>query len=78
MRTVLKREMVHRNNKYWYFNIVNNKTSYSDTTFVQISNPWTAYTINVDTLEVHKSAGVYRDMPKFVYNKALEMIGEMK
>ena len=78
MRTVLKTEMIHRNNKYWYFNIVNNKTSYSDTTLVEISNPWLQYTVDVDTLEVQKLAKVRRDIPKFVYKKIVEMIGEIK
>lgn len=78
MRTILKQEMVRKNNKYWYFNIVNNKTSYNDTTFVEVSNPFTQYTMNVDTLEVVKAPKVRRDMPKFVYNKVVEMIGEMK
>ena len=42
--------------------------------YVEVSCPWTNYTVNVKNLEVHRSPGVYRDMPKNVWNEVLELL----
>ena len=74
MTISLKREAIRspKNKHWWHFDLRKNTTY--DLTFIEISNPWTQYKINADTLEVYKAPGVYREIPKFVLKKALEML----
>lgn len=72
MYKVLKQDLIHKNSKWWYFDL----KVYDDEYYVEISNPWKAYAIYTDTgkVEIRKEPGVYKDMPKYVYTKALEML----
>jgi hypothetical protein len=58
--------------KRWFIDLEENKYG----SYVRISNPFTNYTVNAETKKVHRHAGVYRDMPKVVWNKVLELLAK--
>jgi hypothetical protein len=56
--------------KYYYLDLTESKYG----NYVRVSCPFTNYTVNAGTLKVHRSPGVYRDMPKNVWNEVLELL----
>jgi len=42
--------------------------------YVEVSCPWVNYRVDAQTLKVSRSAGIYRDMPKNVWNQVLELL----